>query len=124
MLLAAAFGIAGVSIGIALCLAFLNWTQIKQIRALNAERMLLWNKLLVRDGQTMLFSDRMVAGDIEPRESKPMGVKTFKSPFRAGLDSLRKDLTNAKKPGGGNLPPNITHNITQAAEKAKSQDAA
>jgi hypothetical protein len=119
MLFALVAGIAGVFIGLSLCAAFVIQMQMQQIKGLDAERMRLWNKALVRDAQSPLFSEKAIAGD-DYEKPVPFATNTATSPFRAGLTKLRKRIDGEGKP---NVPQNVVDAVNNAAEKVKGAAA-
>lgn len=80
----------------------------QQNRKLDAERMRLWNRVCVRDGQTKIFTE------VEKQaEAVPPTSVTLQTPFSRGLQTLRDKIASDKK--GPSLPDNIRENIKRAA---------
>jgi hypothetical protein len=110
---------AGVS---AICVCALVYLS-KLYRKTDAERMKLWNKLLVRDGQQTLFSPVEIEGVPIPKPEIPPTntVRSIASPFRRGQQRMRQNLQEQKTEAAGNRPPpDLKENLAASVEKFKN----
>jgi hypothetical protein len=131
MLIVLAIFAAGLFLGTTAALAFCYRSLQTHNRRLDAERMLVVNKLFVREGQAPLFSEDAIRAatadtpEVREHKSEPGKVSTFVSPFQRGKKRARAAIEQERKEAAGaNLPDSIKEAIAKAATQSTNGEAA